>query len=308
VIGAAPKVGDLLSACPHLDLLLTSRERLAIAGEQEYPVPTLEVGEGVSLFSERARALDPTVDADEAVEEVCARLDYLPLALELAAARIKLFSPERLLERLTRRLDLLKGGRDADPRQQTLRATIEWSYGLLDDKEQRVFARLGVFAGGCLLEEAEAICEADPDTLGSLIDKSLVRSHADRFSMLETIRQFAAEKLEQAGAADETRHRHAQRFAALAFALSRPARYSDQEALLRLEAEHDNMRVALGWAVERGDLELGEQLVVGLWYFWVSCGFTAEGDRWARRLLVRRVEWGRSRAALLCGRAGSLRR
>jgi predicted ATPase/class 3 adenylate cyclase len=286
VIGAAPKVGALLSACPHLDLLVTSRERLAIAGEQEYTVPTLEVREGVSLFSERARALDPAFVPDEAVEEVCARLDYLPLALELAAARIKLFSPERLLERLSSRLDLLKGGRDGDPRQQTLRATIEWSYDLLEDEEQRVFARLSIFAGGCLFEEAEAICGADPDTLGSLIDKSLVRSRSDRFSMLETIRQFAADKLEQSGAADETRSRHAQRFAALAFALSGTARFSDQEALSRLAAEHDNMRIALALAVERGDLELGEQLVVGLWYFWVSQGFTAEGDRWARRLLA----------------------
>lgn len=249
-------------------------------------MPTLDVGEGVLLFSERARALDPTFVADEAVEEVCARLDYLPLALELAAARIKLFSPESLLEHLSHRLDLLKGGRDADPRQRTLRATIEWSYGLLDDEERRVFASLGVFAGGFLWEEAETVCGADPDILGSLIDKSLIRRRGDRFSMLETIRQFAVEKLEQTGAADETTRLHAQRFAGLALALSRPARNSDPDALSRLAAEHDNMRIALAFAVEHGDPELGEQLVVGLWYFWISHGFTAEGDRWARRLLA----------------------
>jgi predicted ATPase/class 3 adenylate cyclase len=286
VIAAAPKVSELLESCPRLSLLVTSRERLAIAGEQEYPVPTLGDRDGVTLFVDRARALDPGFVADDAVAELCARLDHLPLALELAAARIKLFSPERLLGRLGERLDLLKGGRDADPRQQTLRTTIEWSHGLLNERERRAFARLSVFAGGWLLEDAEAVCEADVDTLGSLVDKSLVTSRGDRFSMLETIRHFAAEKLAEAGDADAIRLRHAEHFAVLACRLSEPARHSDEDALARLDDEHDNMRTALRLAVDDGDLDLGQRLIEGLWFFWITSGYTAEGDRWVRQLLM----------------------
>jgi predicted ATPase len=285
VVSAAPQLSQLLTACPRLDLLVTSRERLAITGEQEYAVPTLATTDGVALFTERARALDPSFVADRTVEELCARLDHLPLALELAAARIKVFSPASLLGRLGERLDLLKGGRDADPRQQTLRAAIEWSHDLLGEEERRIFARLSVFAGGWLLEDAEAVCDADPDTLGSLIDKSLVASRGSRLSMLETIRQFAAEKLEEAGEARAVRRRHAEHFAAAAWTLATPARYSDEAAFARLRAEHDNMRLALAFAVEEGDVVLGDRLVEGLWFFWIASGYTAEGDRWARQLI-----------------------
>ena len=158
------------SACPNLTLLVTSRELLRIQGEVEYAVPPLAEPEAVSLFCERS-GLEPFED----IAELCARLDSLPLAVELAAARTKALSPAQILERLSSRLDLLKGGRDADPRQQTLRATIEWSYDLLTPEEQELFARLSVFAGGCTLEAAEEVADADLDTLQSLVEKSLLR-------------------------------------------------------------------------------------------------------------------------------------
>ena len=209
VVEAAPDLGALLSACPNLDVLVTSRERLRVGGEQTYPVPPLAESDGEALFLTRARAVDPGFTPSGAVRELCLHLDELPLALELAAARTALFSPEQLLEKLAQRLDLLKGERDADPRQQTLRATIEWSYDLLSDDEQRLFARLAVFAGGCTYEAAEEIAGADPDTLQSLLDKSLVRKRdsklGPRYWMLETIREYAAERLEESGEADELR-------------------------------------------------------------------------------------------------------
>jgi len=178
VVEAGAELADLLASCPNLDVLVTSRERLRVSGEQTYPVPPLAEPDGVALFSARARAVDPAFVPSEAVSELCLRLDSLPL--ELAAARTALFSPEQLLERLSQRLDLLKGERDADPRQQTLRATIEWSYDLLSEKEQTLYARLSVFAGGCSYEAAELVAGADPDTLQSLLDKSLLRRTALR--------------------------------------------------------------------------------------------------------------------------------
>jgi predicted ATPase len=149
---------------------MTSRERLQLAGEHVYAVPPLEHDDGVALFTASARALDPSFRPTREVEELCERLDRLPLALELAAARTVLFTPEQLLERLGQRLDLLKGGRDSDPRQQTLRATIAWSHDQLTADEQRLFAQIAVFAGGCTYCAAEGVCGADPDTLQSLLD------------------------------------------------------------------------------------------------------------------------------------------
>ena len=184
-------------------LLVTSRERLQLQGEHVYAVPPLVAEDGVELFLNRARSLQPEVRRSRAVDELCARLDNLPLALELAAARTVVFSPEQLLERLSERLDLLKAGRDADPRQQTLRATIEWSYDLLDGSEGRLFRAFSVVAGSCRYEAAEAVCDADPDTLQSLLDKSLLRrldgDEGPRYWMLETIRGLAGEKLSAAG-------------------------------------------------------------------------------------------------------------
>src|SRR5213593_4463932 len=175
VMEAARGLSELLASCPNVHLLVTSRELLRVPGEQAYPVPPLEPEDGTELFLVRARAARPSFVASHAVPELCARLENLPLALELAAARVRVLSPEQLVERLSQRLDLLKAGRGVDPRQQTLRATIEWSHELLDEDEQRLFARLAVFVGGCTLETAEAVCDADLDTVQSLVDKSLVR-------------------------------------------------------------------------------------------------------------------------------------
>ncbi len=186
VVEAAPELSELLQACPNLTLLVTSRELLRVAGEVEYPVPPLASPEAVALFCARAQ-----LESSDEIAELCARLDNLPLAVELAAARTKALSPAQILERLSSRLDLLKGGRDADPRQQTLRATIEWSYDLLSAAEQELFARLSVFAGGCTLEAAEEVCDADLDTLQSLVEKSLAPLYQERYWMLETIREFA---------------------------------------------------------------------------------------------------------------------
>src|SRR5581483_5823665 len=197
VVEVAPRLGALLEACPNLKLLVTSRELLRIKGEVEYEVLPLAGPEAVELFSTRAQ-LQPT----PTVEELCRRLDNMPLALELAAARTKALTPEQILDRLGQRLDLFKGGRDAEERQQTLRATIEWSYDLLGPEEQRLFARLAVFAGGCTLEAAEAVADADLDTLQSLVEKSLVRHTNGRFWMLETIREYALERLAASGEGD----------------------------------------------------------------------------------------------------------
>jgi predicted ATPase len=167
-------------------------------------VPPLAEPEAVVLFCERAQ-----LEATEEIAELCARLDNLPLAVELAAARTKALSLAQILARLSQRLDLLRGGRDADPRQQTLRATIGWSYDLLSEDEQRLFARLSVFAGGCTLEAAEEVADADLDTLQSLVEKSLLRYSNERFWMLETIREYAGERLNAAGLARSARQRHA---------------------------------------------------------------------------------------------------
>ncbi len=198
----------LVAGCPMLKLLVTSRERIQVAAETIWPVPPLNASDAEQMFRERARSVGVTLSADEEITELCARLDELPLAIELAAARTVLFSPAQLLERLTQRLDLLKGGRDADPRQQTLRAAIDWSFELLAAEEQRVFCALSVFAGGCTFEAAEAVVDADPDTLQSLLDKSLLRRRdtelEPRYWMLETIRSYAAEKLDLRGDAHTT--------------------------------------------------------------------------------------------------------
>ena len=191
VIEAAPELSGLVQSCPNLALLVTSRELLRVHGEVEYAVPPLVSSEAVSLFCERSR-----LEATDEIAELCSRLDDLPLAVELAAARTKALSPAQILERLSQRLDLLKGGRDAEARQQTLRATIAWSYDLLSDEEQRLFRALSVFAGGCTLEAAEEVAGADLDTLQSLVEKSLLRFTDERYWMLETIREYARDLLD----------------------------------------------------------------------------------------------------------------
>ena len=210
---AAPALADLLTSCPNLKLLVTSREPLRLTGEREYPVPSLEEEEAVALFLQRAVPMEPGAS----VHAICVRLDCLPLAVELAASRTRALSPEQILDRLEQRLPLLTGGpRDAPERQRTLRATIEWSHSLLDEEEQRLFARVAVFTGGCTLEAAEQVARADLDTLQSLIEKSLLRHTESRYWMLETIREYATERLEESGEAEDLRRRHAEFFLELA--------------------------------------------------------------------------------------------
>jgi predicted ATPase/class 3 adenylate cyclase len=278
VVEAAPEVSSLLEACPNLKVLVTSREVLRVRGEVEYSVPPLSDPEAVELFSARAG-----LGSDEIVAELCRRLDNLPLAIELAAARSSVLSPAQILERLSKRLDLLKGGRDAEARQQTLRATIEWSYDLLTEDERRLFARLSVFRGGCTLDAAEAVADADLDVLQSLVDKSLLRHTGERFWMLETIREFASERLEAWGRAEELRGRHAERFLALAEEVhphrGRAAEAASKERLDQLEADHDNLRAALDWFGEIGDGEREQRLAGSLLRFWQVRGHYIEARR-----------------------------
>jgi predicted ATPase len=270
-------------------LLVTSRERLRIQGEQSYPVQPLVERDGVELFSVRARALDPAFSPTPAIRELCARLDQLPLPIELAAARTELFSAEQLLERVSQRLDLLKGGRDADPRQQTLRATIDWSYDLLTEDEAFLFARLSVFAGGCTLEAAEEVAGADADTLQSLLDKSLLRRDTDkdrrpRYWMLETIREYAAERLERSFQDASIFRRHAEYMLALAESANLDVEAEGQQRHDLVMRERENVHGALGWAL-RADPELGLRLAVALEDYW----FTNEplsGVRWFQALLA----------------------
>jgi predicted ATPase/class 3 adenylate cyclase len=274
VIDAAPELSALVHACPALTLLVTSRELLRVQGEAEYPVPALAESEAVQLFCERAR-IEPSTD----VAGLCARLDNLPLAVELAAARSNVLSPRQILERVSQRLDLLHGGRDADPRQQTLRATMEWSYDLLSEEERRLFRRFSVFAGGCTLEAVEVVCAANIDTLQSLIGKNLLRFSNERYWMLATIRDFAL------GLADEDtediRRAHAHWYLALAERAARELFGSKQAFWLELlEREHDNLRAALTWGHETGNLEQALQLTVALRSFWFMHGHISEGRRW----------------------------
>jgi predicted ATPase len=275
VVDAAPDMAQLLARCPRLVVLVTSREPLRISGEQEYPVPPLVHEEGVGFFIARARAASPDFEPNESVSEICRRLDDLPLALELAAARIKSLSPRQILGRLEQRLPLLTGGaRDAPERQRTLRATIEWSYELLDEDEQRLFGTLGVFRGGCTLDAAERVAGADLETLQSLIDKSLVRQRRERYWMLETIREFAAERVD-----DQIRSRHAEHFVALAEEAEPHLRRNAKEWLDRLEVELDNLRAADDHFEATGKTQFSLRITGALSRFWYVRGYIAEARR-----------------------------
>ena len=298
----ASTLATLAAACPTLRLLVTSRESLQVAVEIEHPVPTLEPADGVALFCQRAAAHGVDVAPSSGVEELCARLDELPLALELAAARTKLFSPEQLLERISQRLDLLTAGRDADPRQQTLRATIEWSHDLLSDKEQELFCRLSVFAGGCTYEAAEDVAGADPDTLQSLLDKNLVRrpdtARAPRFWMLETIREYAAERLEGGDDEETIRERHFAHVLALAERAYEERHASTSTWLPILEAEHANIRAALDWArISRPQAEA--QLSGAIAFYWYLQGRAREARERLTGALARYQSRDRIRARAL---------
>ena len=281
VIESAPELSALVTSCPNLTLLCTSRELLRVSGEVEYAVPPLQEPEAVSLFCERSQ-----LESSEEIAELCARLDALPLAIELAAARAKALSPAQILERLSQRLDLFKGGRDADPRQQTLRATIEWSYELLSPEEQVRFARLAVFRGGCTLEAAEEVCGADLDTLQSLVEKSLLRFTNERYWMLETIREYASERLEDSGEAEELRRQRGDYF--LAFAEEAfEVTGSRRPWWDRLEADHDNLRTVLDWLESVGRTQEALQLAGALYRFWSTRGYLLEGGVRLERLLAR---------------------
>jgi predicted ATPase len=302
LLSAAPRIAALLAEAPKLRVLATSRERLALAAEHEYQVPTLVPGEAIALLTARARQLKPGFEPDEHVEEICRRLDGLPLAIELAAARVKVLRPEQILERLATSLELLTASaRDAPERQRTLRATIEWSYHLLDASEKELFARLAVFAGSFELEAAEAVCEAEPDTLASLVDKSLLRQTEEgRFFMLETLREFALERLEETSARSELRKRHAQHYLALAERAEPELRGPGQQGWLdRLEGDHDNLRAVLAWSREVGDTQLGLRLASALWRFWRTHNHLAEGSRVIEAIL----ELGEAAPASLAAQA-----
>jgi predicted ATPase len=278
LLGAAPELGKLLAACPNLTILATSREALHLLSEREYVVLPLREEDGVALFHERVRASGAAIAADREATEICRRLDNLPLAIELAAARIKVLAPSALLDRLEQRLPLLTGGaRDLPARQRTLRATIDWSYDLLSFSEQRLFARLSVFAGGSTLEAAEEVCEADLDTLQSLVEKSLLRHTDGRFWMLETIREFAREQLRDLGEEDAIALRHASHFLKLAQDTEAGTSGPEQASLLQiLEWEHDNARAAFDWTVEN-DIEIALALGNALQGLWYLHGFAREG-------------------------------
>ncbi len=300
VVEAAPELASLVESCPNLKLLVTSRELLRVRGEIEYAVPPLTEPEAVALFCERAQ-----LHTDETIAELCRSLDNLPLAVELAAARTSVLSPAQILKRLSQRLDLLKGGRDAEARQQTLRAAIEWSYELLEKKEQRLFARLAVFAGGCTLEAAEQVAGAELDTVQSLVDKSLVRHTAERFWMLETIREYAAERLEESDEAEELGRRHSEYVLAVAEEAEPHLRESEEssEWLDRLEAEQDNVRAALDHLESTGEHELALRLAAAVWWFWSLRGNLPEGRRRLERALAGDDRPTATRAYALLGAA-----
>ena len=317
IIDAAPLVGELLSSLPGLNILVTSREALQIYGEQEYPVPPLPVPdldriepldllsqyESVQLFQQRAKAVKPgfeiTSENAPIIAEICVRLDGLPLAIELAAARSKLLSPEMIRLRLESRLATLNfGSRDVPNRLQTLRGTLDWSYDLLDEGERTLFGRLSVFQGGRTIESAEAVCAPGLpidvfEGLESLLNKNLLFQiegpvGEPRFYMLETIHEYADEKLNESGELEVIRRRHAEYFARLADQ-AEPELFTSRQGywLTRLGCEHDNLRAALTWLLEGADVTLGSQIAGALREFWYLEGFIAEGLRWTERALNR---------------------
>jgi predicted ATPase/class 3 adenylate cyclase len=300
LLDGAPFVSSVLGACARVRMLVTSRAPLRIAGEQEYRLDPLPQKEAAALFAARARAVGREVAPDATVEAICRRLDGLPLAIELAAARTTVLAPESLLERLDSALGLLtRGPRDAPKRQQTLRATIEWSYDLLDPGARELFARLSVFSGAFPLAAAEDVCAADIDDLGTLVDFSLVKAVGrDRFLMLETIREYALARLADGGQEDELRRRHARFFAALAEQGYEHRFDAEAEWSARLEADHDDLRAALAY-VSEADPDLAVELAGALGWFWLSRGLLHEGRARLSAALATSTATGARRARAL---------
>jgi predicted ATPase/DNA-binding NarL/FixJ family response regulator len=316
IIDATPVLADLLSSCQHLKLLVTSRAALHLPGEYEFPVSPLRTpdlaqaleGEllasnpAVELFQVRAQAVQPNFRLSPAnlhtIAEICVRLDGLPLAIELAAARIKMLSPTALLSRLSHRLQILtRGARDLPVRQQTLRNTLQWSYDLLNIREQRLFRRLSVFVGGLTLEAVEAVCydtQKDAshtlDEIASLLDKSLLlqveEEREARFAMLLTVREYGLECLKNSGEKERVQRAHALYYIDLAERVE-PEYFGTHsaEVLDQLELEYENLRAALSWLVESEERELALHLGATLWWFWYARGHMSEGRQWFERLL-----------------------
>jgi predicted ATPase/serine/threonine protein kinase len=316
LIASAPVIAQLLTIGPQLKIVVTSQAPLHVYGEHEFPVPPLALPDpksmpplealsrlpAVALFVERARAVKPefalTKENAPTVAAICARLDGLPLAIELAAARIKLLSPPSMLTRLENRLNLLTGGaRDLPSRQQTLRGTVDWSYGLLNPEEQTLFRRLAVFIGGCTLEGVEAVCDTKGDLsidvldgMTSMVDKSLAQ-HAEqadsetRFRMLFTIREYALERLAESHDESATRRAHAAYYLVLAEEGAQDVA-AHSEWLDRFEIEHDNFRMALDYLIKTGDAEWGLRLGTALFRFWETREYLTEGRDALARLLA----------------------
>ena len=347
VLEAAPEVAALIETCPKLSVLVTSRAPLRVRGEQEYPVqplalptstisPTVEEVVGSPsgrLFAERAREASPafelTLHNAAAVAAICWRLAGLPLALELAAARVKFLDPATLLSRLDQALSAV-GARDLPQRQRTMWATLDWSHELLSEEERVLFRRLSVFIGGFSLEAAEAVGASGRifaknvlEILGQLVEQSLVVAQPDqkgsgvRYGMLEPVRQYALEKLQESREAEETKRRHFAYFLGLAeeaeqiYGLLTGTKLTGAEGeawMDRLEREHDNLRTALGWAKERGEVEAGLRLVGALSWFWWTRGYFVEGHNWAEHFLekpvrgdLRAMDGARAKALLGAG-------
>lgn len=318
VVAAATQVGELLASCPRLKVLATSREPLHLHWEYEFPVHALELPDlvalpdpqslssyaSIALFVDRTRAALPGFDLNSdnarAVAEICVRLEGLPLALEMAAARVKSLPPQAIAERLNHRLALLtKAARDLPPRHRSLQAAIAWSYDLLDPAEQAVFKRLAMFVAGCTLEAAEAVCadgtQLDTEVfevLSSLVDKSLLTQQAQpdgtaRFTMLESLREFGAEQLVASADLEHTQHRHAHFYLEKAEEIE-PKLYGPEQKiwLNALERDHDNFRAALDWSLGGADPELGSRLAGKLAWFWFMRGYLGEGSAWLDRSLA----------------------
>jgi predicted ATPase/DNA-binding CsgD family transcriptional regulator len=316
---SARLVDKLLDSCPHLSILATSREALGVEGEGRWPVPPLSVPErqptpsseeleayeSVHLFGERAKGRDPSFSLSPpnafAVADICRMLEGIPLAIELAAARVSTLSVEQISLRIGGSLELLtRGGRTALPRHRTLKAALGWSYDLLSESERKLFRKLSVFAGGWTLEASEAVGSGDGveegevlDLLSGLVEKSLVVTKRGyegdvRYRLLEPIRQYALEKLEERGEVEDTKHAYAQYFLALAEE-AEPELLGPREAewYNRLEEEHDNIRAALSWLLEGANPELGLRLAGAIWWFWQRHGHLSEGLRWLDEGLAR---------------------
>lgn len=333
VIDAASAVAELVAACGHLSVLVTSRSALRVSGERELaveplsapdpsslpPLEQLAEFEAVALFMDRARAVRPDLTLDPtnaaAIASICARLDGLPLAIELAAARIRALSPQELAARLDQRLGLTSGARDAPARHRTLRDTIAWSYELLQPTEQLVFRRLAACAGGCSTPAAEAVCAipslALVDVLDSLVGQSLLRRSeldgATRFGMLQTVREFAEEQLHASGEADAIHAAHADHFLRLVAVTERQLETADAiTAIHSLEQERENVRAALAWYIERNDFERAAGMASAIGLFWWIRGYAAEGRSWIDRILAMPGSSARTAARVRVLRTGGM--